>query len=305
MLHIAGDPRSRSGISGFAAELRAALRTAGVTVEEHLVPEDALYTWREATAFADRARARAADFDLVQIELGGDAMHEFLAARAIAADGIAPLFVTVHDPPWVVRSPFQTRSTRDRRYLRAAPDIALAPLARRFGQGILQRARGVFTLSRCGLLGLAASIRDGLDGRSAVLPYAPPARGIDERRPIEAQGAGLTVAFFGHWYAGKGLPTLVQALELTAIDPEPIHARLFGDGWPPGSHGNGARFQASILSAIRNGPAHDLIETPGFLSSRRASTARATHPSLSGRRATFVASGLQTIADSRSESPAS
>lgn len=230
-----------------------------------LVPVDARFTWREIIEFARRSRERAHDFDLVHAELGAGTLHEFHAARLIADDAATPLFVTVHDPPWAVRSPFATRTTRDRRVLRALSTAVLAPIGRRYEFAMLERASGVFTLSRTGLAALARGPAQSLSNRSAVIPYPLAPRRPAAGEPVDPPSDGLTVGFFGHWYAGKGLPTLVRALGLAAADPEPIRARLFGDAWTYGGERTARRHRAQVLSMVAKSPARELIETPGFL----------------------------------------
>lgn len=277
ILQIAGDPLSRNGISGFALQMRLALRARGLAVEEYLVPTSASYSWREILAYADAVGVSMRGCDLVHVELGGHTVHEFHAAHRIAELGRMPLFVTAHDPPWAVRSPYLTRATRGTRYLRLAPELVLAPLARRVSHEILERADGVFTLSRRGLEALATTVSDGLRGRSAVLPYAPAsvvmAAGAARGRAVDVGARNATtVAFFGHWYAGKGLATLVRALEIVAGDADPVRARLFGDAWPVGGRGSGARYRSAIIRLIAASSARELIETPGWLDGKRLAT---------------------------------
>lgn len=251
ILQIAPHPRTASGIAAFARELREALRELGVSVE-HLLAMPDRYRWREVRAFAAVALAESRQgYDAIHVELGGGMLHEFQAARAIAQAAHPPLFLTLHDPPHPVWTPFQTRLLRMRRTLRAGSEL-LRPIAGAWERALVGAAAGIFTLS---LGGLAAVQEEFGPIRGAAIPY--PARPRVLERPA---GSGLTMGFFGHWYPGKGLEQLIRAVALTATDRSPITARLWGV-----SPDTASAYRDRVLRLIDGSGASSLIEVRGFL----------------------------------------
>jgi glycosyltransferase involved in cell wall biosynthesis len=260
VLQIAPDTASTSGIAAFAAKLRAPLLDAGVEVEPVPVRADPSYKWTDVRAFARRALdASRRGYDAVHVELSGGALHEFHAARVIARDGRTPVFLTVHDPPRPVWTPFHVRPLRGSRVLRGAGQLLFDLPARRSEREVVAGVRGIFTLSELGLRAIERAF-GALDSRGCVLAYPAAARLAE--RPAREADERLIVGFFGHWYPGKGLATLVGALGRTAADADPVRARLWGEPWADGTYAEGVR------RLVEGSPARDLIELPGFLPDR-------------------------------------
>jgi glycosyltransferase involved in cell wall biosynthesis len=279
VLQVAPDPAVGSGIGAFALALRTALPELGTDVEPLLVPLEAAYTWREVRAFARAAVAASEGCDAAHVELGGGSVYEFQAARALLAAGDVPVFVTVHDPPRPVWAPFQTGLVRDRRALRVLARTFFAIPAARQERLLLGAAAGIFTLSRQGMAALARPFGDpgprgcvvpypvaprlgGAAAAAAAAPSSPPA-------PASPAAAPFTVGFYGTWYPGKGLHTLVAALERLAGEEPPVRARLWGEAWKRPGSSAGTSYRESVLRQIEAGPPRDLIELPGFLPDER------------------------------------
>lgn len=266
VLQIAPHPRSHSGIAAFALELRRSLPAFDVEVDPLLVGPEPRFTWREVRRFTAAACDAARDrHDAVHVELGGGALHEFYAARALCASGHA-VFLTIHDAPRPVWTPFQTQLVRNRRGLRVAAQAMLEAPGRGLERRLVRASRGIFTLSRHGLDAIEDAYGPAVAASGRAIPYP-----VAPRLPPTANGEGpaggqsLTVGFFGHWYPGKGLDSLVRAVEDIAADAEPVRARLWGTGWGAEAHAPASRYRDRIVALIERSPARGLMELGGFL----------------------------------------
>ena len=89
-------------------------------------------------------------------------------------------------------------------------------------------------------------------GRSAtVLPFpvgdSPPASSI------EARDESLTVAFFGHWYRGKGVELLVRAAAQLRREGRELVLRLWGSPLPSSTGAARYRDRACLRLLVSSG----------------------------------------------------
>ena len=266
VLHLSPHPDALSGIAAYGERYRAALNRAGSPTDALLSPPVADPSRSAVAEHAGRAAQLATDYDLVHAELGGRLVFEFWSARRTAALGV-PLALTLHDPPGLTWGPYAFGAASSRRALRMLTRVATIGVAARVEAALVRDAACVFTLSELGAQRVVE--RFGVQrGKVAVLPF--PARGgrAGTAPPREEFVAG----FFGHWYGGKGMDLLIDAIESTAHDPVPVRARIWGSDWPYGGAA-AARYRRRILARVAASRARDLIELAGHLPEHLVPTA--------------------------------
>jgi glycosyltransferase involved in cell wall biosynthesis len=251
VLHLSPQADHESGIAAYAVRFRRAVATqTGVEIEPldrvSRAP-DTIGDIRQHAAAAVRAARR---FDVVHAELGGSALRELYAARAVVRAGGPPVVLTAHDPPRLAWRPFHTAAVREHRSLRAIVAFAGDVPARRLEQGLAHRAAAILTLSRRGAERAAAELGGG--ARFATLPYP-----CDPARPVPRTGAPepdapLVLGFHGYWYGGKGIELLLEALALLRGDGarRPVRLRLWGTPPAGGGARAGDRYRAAILATV-------------------------------------------------------
>jgi glycosyltransferase involved in cell wall biosynthesis len=263
VLHLAPGTPLGGGIVAYSTLFRESLRMAGVAVETLEVPFTRVNDIRGTGRYVREALARARDYDLVHAELGGGSLREFYAAGALGRRGDVPLCVTVHDAPRPVWWPFNFAPIRDVLVARRLVAIGLDRPALRIERAVLAAADAIFTLSSRGADAVATCF-PGLPA-AEVLPYpippAPPANGAT---PASAGRSGLVVGFYGHWYAGKGIETLLDALATAQTQQLDIRARIWGVPLP-GSGRTGSGYRRSVDRRLRRLRLDRVADIPGHL----------------------------------------
>lgn len=255
ILHLSPRADDESGIAAYAVRFRRAVGTqAGVEIQPLDRVSIAADTIGDVRRHAVAAVAAAGDFDVVHAELGGSALRELYAARAVVRAGGPPVVLTAHDPPRLAWRPFHTAAVREHRSLRAVAALAGDRPARRLEREVARGATVIFVLSRRGTERAAAALGGG--ARFVTLPYpcdpypARPASdyGMGDPEP----GGSLLLGFYGYWYGGKGIELLLEALALLSGDDGRPPVRLALWGGPPAGGGAraGERYRAKILATV-------------------------------------------------------
>jgi glycosyltransferase involved in cell wall biosynthesis len=263
VLHLAPNWRLGGGIVAYSRLFRESLEMAGVTVETLEVPLTRVNELRGTGRYVRQALARARDYDLVHAELGGGSLREFYAAGALGRRGDVPVCVTVHDAPRPVWWPFNFAPIPEAPVARRLVAVALDRPALRVERAVLATAGAIFTLSSRG----AEAVATRFPGVPAaeILPYPirppPPANGP---APAGAGRSALVVGFYGHWYRGKGIETLLDALAAAQSEGLDIRARIWG-GPLPGSGRTGSGYRRSIERRRRRLRLDGAADFPGHL----------------------------------------
>jgi glycogen synthase len=266
ILHLAPQASDESGVAAYAVRYREAVAAQpGCEIVPLDRPSPAPDTVADVRGYVAAARRAAPAFDVVHAELGGSALREPYAARALARAGGPPLVLTVHDPPRLAWRPFHTALVREHRTLRGLAAVAGDRPARRLERDLARRSAALLTLSERGARRLTEALGPATPVRA--LPYpcvpVPPAAAP----PAPAADGALVVGFHGYWYGGKGIEVLLAALALTGRDAgrPPVRLRLWGA--PPAGGGDraGARYRARILAAVDRLGLRGAVEVGGRL----------------------------------------
>jgi glycosyltransferase involved in cell wall biosynthesis len=264
ILHLAPQAGDQSGIASYAVRFRRAVEQQGLEIAALDVP-NSIGDVRCYIAAALRAAPRA---DVVHAELGGGSLRELYAAAAVGHRRLAPVVLTLHDPPRLAWRPFHTAAVRERAALRALAALAGGAPARAAERVVARRAAAILTLSGLGAQRIAAAI--GGPALVEQLPYpcepAAPAPGPAAADRDPATDPGLVVGFHGYWYRGKGIETLLEAIaaiEAMRADAAPVRLRLWGAPPADGGERAGARYRAEILAAVQRLGIADLVEVLG------------------------------------------
>lgn len=270
ILHLAPQADDESGVAAYAVRFRRAVAAQpGLAIAPLDRPPATPDSIADLRRYAAAARAAAPGFDVVHAEVGGSALREFHAARAVARHGGPPVVLTAHDPPRLDWRPFHTAGVREHRTLRALAAVLGDRPARRMERDLARRAAAILTLSELGTARAAAGL--GGPARYDVLPYpCEPAPLVD--RPSTPPGAPLTLGFHGYWYGGKGIDVLLQALARVRQDPDRPVVRLRLWGAPPAGGGEraGARYHAGVLAAVERWGLADRVQVAGRLPAAEA-----------------------------------
>lgn len=262
VLHLSPRPDAGSGLAAYSSRFRAALRAEGSEIVQLIAPADVLnsavdvWAYRRAAVLESRR-----GYDVVHAELGGGALREFYALRAIQRDGGVTSCATLHDPPRVVWWPFHFHAVRQRPILASAIRRATGHSARALEAGTLRHTQVLFALTHQGVDATQDRFGQGLP--LSVLPFPIDADVVAAK---EAQGSThLSIAFFGYWYAGKGLVQLADALRDLRLNGVPFRAFLWGDISPQSGTRPGLRYREAVMQRLRaDGLAQD-VEVLGFL----------------------------------------
>lgn len=263
ILHLAPRSDVGTGIAVYAQRFRHALRAADAEVVQLPAASDVVNSIADVRAYV-RAAVLEADqgFDVVHAELGGRALREFYAARAVAgAPEGPPVFATLHDPPRLVWWPFHAHGIQERRVLASATRRTLGRPGHALEAQVLSRLAGAFTLTRAGASAAAATFAE------SVTPIVPLPFAIDgalaDGPPIDR--ARLVVGFFGYWYPGKGLERLADALSGLHRAGVDFEARLWGDISASAGARPGQRYRERVLQRLRDLEIVGETDALGFL----------------------------------------
>jgi glycosyltransferase involved in cell wall biosynthesis len=209
------------------------------------------------------SESRIAGVDFVHAEIGYQQHAALYALRFLrrAAPHI-PYCVTVHDPPLVIAPALfplalGTRSTLVRHALRV---LDYTPLGRTVIRGVLARASHVFTLTRSG----ERALRQLLPGKREIeyLPLVDMRAGMPGPEGVADADRPLHVLFLGFWGPGKGISTLLAAVQRLSDDGVPVRL-LLGGG--PDSSAASRRFSDGLLERIRRSPLRSCVDLLGFV----------------------------------------
>jgi glycosyltransferase involved in cell wall biosynthesis len=263
VLHLAPYRPLGGGIVAYGELFRESLQTAGVAVETLEVPFTRVNDARETGRYVRRALALAGRYDVVHAELGGGSLREFYAAGALGRRGEVPVCVTVHEAPRPVWWPFSVAAIRDVAVARRLVAVALDRPAMRVERAVLAAADAIFTLSTRGAEAVATCFPELAPAH--VLPYPieapPPANGAG---PAGAGRNGLVVGFYGNWYWGKGIETLLEALAAARAEGLDVRARIWGVPLPGGGR-TGAGYRRSVERRLRRLSLDGVAELRGYL----------------------------------------
>jgi polysaccharide biosynthesis protein PslF len=247
VLHLAPEDPGESGIAAYAERFRGDLGRAGadvrtVKVDRHGAPNSVAAVRRYVEAALSAARP-----DVVHAELGGVALREFYAARALARSRDVPVFLTLHDPPWPVWWPFHVRSVREFRPVRGAVAAATSRAAAGLERGLLRAAAGLFVLSGSGATRTREVHGAGRLPPVVVLPF--PVESAPAARGRSGPPGELVLGFFGYWYQGKGIELLAEAVGRLNASGVPTRLRLWGDVLPASGRA-GHAYRAKVRSVV-------------------------------------------------------
>jgi len=266
VLHLCPDERSVGGVAAYSEVFREGLQAAGARITTHAVRADAAFTLREVRNYAAMATELAAGrVDVLQAEIAGGSAHELAAVRKVLHRTQTPVVLTVHDPPRLIWTPFLGRMLRDRRAARAMARVALRRRSAAVERDILSRAAHVFVLSHIGRSALLQARPELSGDRVTVLPYPAAAQtGAAAPPPRPANGEFL-IALYGHWYPGKGIETLLDAMHLLRNERPSVQLRIIGDAWNFGGRRSAQAYRSRILEAIESSGLRKSVELRGFV----------------------------------------
>lgn len=270
ILYLTPYPPFRSGIADYARAYKTAVETHShwrldVADEGSRAPGNTLRAVlaarRMAKTWQSSGRLRAAAF--VHAEIGVRQHQEFWTLFWLArlAPG-TPYFVTVHDPPIVVAPAlyplaFGLRGATVRRALRV---FDYTPVGRMVVRSVLDRASGVFVLSRPGREAVRSIVRD--PAKVEALPH--PALGRPScGHPQDRSGRALRVLFLGFWGPGRGLEVLLEAAE-RVLRRKPGALRLILAGGVEEGGTNRAYVEA-WRGRIERSSVAAAVDLPGFV----------------------------------------
>jgi glycosyltransferase involved in cell wall biosynthesis len=262
LLHLAPSDPDASGIARYSDRFRRALEDAGVAASVPAWTGAQPHDLSGIRQYVAEARRAVPDADIVHAELGGESLADFYAAREVLRIAEVPLCVTLHDPPLAVWAPFAFSPLSRSRMLSAAARSLTAPVSRVLERGTISRVAEIFVLS--------ASGASALGRRATVLPFPvgdpPPAS------RIEARDGAFTVAFFGHWYRGKGVELLVRAAAELRREGRGLVLRLWGSPLP--SSTGAARYRDRVLAVARELGLGNSVEADALPEAQVASALR-------------------------------
>lgn len=269
VLYLAPYPPIRSGISDYAVRFKEAIECSGewsmdVVSLDGLVGNSLsdLSKVRQAV-LGWRSESRIAGAAFVHAEIGYRQHAALYALRFLRrAVPEIPYCVTVHDPPLVIAPALfplalGTGSTLVRHALRV---LDHTPLGRTVIRGVLARASHVFTLTRSG----ERALRQLLPGKSEIgyLPLVDMRAGIPGTEDLADADRPLRVLFLGFWGPGKGISTLLEAVQRLSDDGVPVRLLLGGeaDGSPASR-----RFSDEIRERISRSSLRSSVDLLGFV----------------------------------------
>ncbi len=263
VLHLAPYRPLGGGIVAYSELFRESLRLAGVAVDTVEVPFGRINDARGTARYVRRALTRARDYDLVHAELGGGSLREFYAAGALGRRGEVLVCLTVHDAPRPVWWPFNVATIRNVTAARRLAAVALDRPALRLERKVLAAADAIFTLTEGGAEAVSESFPELRPAE--VLPYPiGPAQPATRPARQGRDGSALVVGFYGHWYRGKGIETLLDALASAHAEGLDIRARIWGMPLP-GSGRTGSAYRRSVERRLRRLRLEGVVELPGHL----------------------------------------
>ncbi len=262
VLHLAPHGEARSGIAAYGDSFRAALRSAGIDIIQLDAPSGTMNTVRDVTRYARAAVRASKSVDVVHAELGGAALRQLYAALAVQrAD--RPVFLTVHDPPFLTWWPFHFSMLRKNTYVAGVARRLAVPFAKPLERLIAKRAAGLFVLSDQGTEQLRDFVGPERASRVHRLPY--PVRTTTENADVASQDAVLVVGFLGYWFHGKGVEHLVEATHRLRSDGIDVRLRLWGDVSPTAGLDIGRMYRQSILELIAHHDLSGCVSVEGYV----------------------------------------
>jgi glycosyltransferase involved in cell wall biosynthesis len=270
VLYLTPYPPIRSGIADYACAFKAAIeahtrwrlevrdegpRIGGNTPRAVLAAYRRVKTWR--------GDGRLDDVALAHAEIGVKQHEEFWTLFFLARLAPeTPFCVTVHDPPIVVAPALYPlalglRAATVRRALRL---FDYTPVGRMIVRSVLDRASGVFVLSEAGREAVRGLVRD--PARLKTLPFL--AYGASRRGGNDATANRTSkVLFLGFWGPGRGLETLLDAVE-KALRRRPGSLQLILAGGVE-EGGVNRRYVDAIRARIERSHAVGSIQVLGYV----------------------------------------
>lgn len=265
VLHLAPGPGVGSGIAAYAGLFREALSACGVEVRTLDTDLYRLNTKSGIRDYVRRALRAQVDFgpDIVHVELGGGALGQFWAARALARPG-APVVATIHDAPRPVWWPWHFHALRHGRMISGAIRRLTDARALAIERQLLSDLEHSFTLTAAG----ADSVRTLL-GRSSVgkvptvLPYPqrPRLTGV----PRSADDGTFRIGFHGYWYPGKQLDLVVHAAAVLAGRHDGVRLTLGGGPSESAGRKEGDHLLREVHALVDRLGIGRITSFPGFL----------------------------------------
>jgi glycosyltransferase involved in cell wall biosynthesis len=130
---------------------------------------------------------------------------------------------------------------------------------------LLRRANTVFVLSQRGADAIGRTFPGIEAAKVHVLSYpvGPPEPSI-RTGSMRGEGAELIIGFYGHWYAGKGIEALIEAVAQCARESPRLRLKLWGAP-PQGGNRTGAAYRRRVMRSIERSGAAEHIEVLGRL----------------------------------------
>lgn len=224
ILHIAPSPPRASGIINYAERFRTllahdparsiSLYHAGADIGDCESDVAALIrSWRASRSLANDARSGM--YDLIQVESGANCYPEFFLSVFLGLRRPSiPMFITMHDPPYLVLSPIQhfglAGPSMLQRLLKRVISFCVSKPLESF---VIGRAAGIIVLSDAG----SQAARKRFPQHAHKFTHAPlfVYRDADTAPAVKDDGLILSA---GYWTPRRGVEVLLEALEVLRRD---------------------------------------------------------------------------------------
>lgn len=264
VLHLAPGPGVGSGIAAYAGLFRRSLSECGVEAWALDTELDGLNTLAGVRRYVDSALRAREDFapDVVHIELGGGALGQFWAARALVRRG-APVVATIHDAPRPVWWPWRFQALGHPRLVSGSARRLSDARARAIERRMLARIRHSFTLTAAGATSIRTFTQATGTGRvPTVLPYPARSTGTPKACP---GGPTFEIGFHGYWYPGKQLELLVRAAATLARSHPAVRLTLGGGPSESAGRKQGHDLLRHVRRLVGQLGIEPITSFPGFL----------------------------------------
>lgn len=269
VFYLAPYPPVRSGIADYAVCFKKAIESSGDWNMEVIGLDGVV-----GNSLSDLSKVRQAvqgwisdgrirEGDLVHAEIGYQQHAVLYALRFLRRLSPGTRYcVTVHDPPLVIAPAlfplaFGSRSTLVRHALRV---LDYTPLGRTVIRGVLARASQVFTLTRAG----ERALRRMLPRKNEIeyLPLVDMRAGPPGPENTANADGPLRVLSLGFWGPGKGISTLLKAVQQLSEDGLSVRLALGGG---PDSTPASLRFAEELRERLERSPVRSRVDLLGFV----------------------------------------
>ncbi|MGI8801395.1 MAG: glycosyltransferase family 4 protein [Solirubrobacteraceae bacterium] len=268
VLHLAPTAQAVSGIGRYARRLEAEVDATG-KVEWLTLPEGRHRLNSVADVVTHALRARRAGLgtgvDAVQVECGLGALREYWAGAALIRSPTSPpVVLTIHDPGRPVWMPWLAHGIRGHaRLVKASWRLGSQP-ALRHERRVLDGAARIVVLTRAGRRDVLESFPDINPDRVVVVDHLPGER-LAGAAMLERRPGACHIGFFGHWYAGKGVESLVAAVAALHQSGIPVRLTLAGEVTPSAGGRLATLYRESVLDDVASSGVAEITTITGSI----------------------------------------